>query len=146
MTPDLGPNCLQRLSADDKSRRWQVKNSAYQPSLSNKKGILFLNYQNTSISWLCYMRPWKGGPSIPYPFNYFEKYPISLKQIWQISPKFRKPCTLISLKLIQVSRISSNIYKNIMYPFKILANIPLSLKNPSRASYIRLSRFGNNAD
>ena len=20
-----------------------------------------------------------GGPSIPYPFNYFEKYPISLK-------------------------------------------------------------------
>ena len=23
--------------------------------------------------------PWKGGPSIPYPFNYFEKYPISLK-------------------------------------------------------------------
>ena len=21
--PDLGPNCLQRLSADDKGRRWQ---------------------------------------------------------------------------------------------------------------------------
>ena len=25
------------------------------------------------------MRPWKGGPSIPYPFNYLEKYPKSLK-------------------------------------------------------------------
>ena len=22
------------------------------------------------------LRPWKGGPSIPYPFNYFKKYPI----------------------------------------------------------------------
>ena len=128
MNPDLGPNCLQRLSADDKSRWWQVKNSAYQPSLSSMKVILFLNNQNTSISWLFSMRPWKGGPSIPYPFNYFEKYPISLKQIWQISPKFRKHCILISLKLIQVSRIPSNIYKNVTYPFKILANIPVSLK------------------
>ena len=25
------------------------------------------------------MRPWMGGPSIPYPFNYFKIYPISLK-------------------------------------------------------------------
>ena len=25
VVPDLGSNCLQRLSADDKSRRWQVK-------------------------------------------------------------------------------------------------------------------------
>ena len=25
--PDLGPNCLQRISADDKSRHWQGKSS-----------------------------------------------------------------------------------------------------------------------
>ena len=35
---------------------------------------------------IIFLRHWKGGPSIPYPFNYFEKYPISLKEIWQISP------------------------------------------------------------
>ena len=44
-------------------------------------------------------RPWKGGgPSIPSPSNYFEKYPISLKLIWQISSKFRRHCVPISLK------------------------------------------------
>ena len=48
------------------------------------------------------VRPWKegggGGPSIPNLFKYFEKYPISLKEIWQISAKFSKHCIPISLK------------------------------------------------
>ena len=72
--------------------------------------------------------PGNGGPRIPYPFKYFEKYPISLKKIWQISPKFRKHCVPISLKNFQVCHIPLNIYKNIPYPFKFLANIPVSLK------------------
>ena len=54
--PDLGPNCLQRLSADENCLKHRKLNSSL-------------------------MGPWKGGggPSIPYPFNYFEKYPKSLK-------------------------------------------------------------------
>ena len=43
-------------------------------------------------------------------------------------PKFRKHCIPISLKLIQVSCIPLDIYKNFLYPFKFLANIPVSLK------------------
>ena len=27
--PDLGPNCLQRLSTDDKVRRWQAKSYVF---------------------------------------------------------------------------------------------------------------------
>ena len=48
----------------------------------------------------------------------WKKYPISLKEIWQISPKFP----------YQVSHIPLNVYKNILYPFKLLDNIPESLK------------------
>ena len=70
----------------------------------------------------------EGGPSFPYPFDYFEKYPISLKETWQISPIFRKHCIPIP-----------KIYQSIPYPFKylqkypvsifkFLANIPVSLK------------------
>ena len=43
-------------------------------------------------------------------------------------PKIQKAGIPISLKLIQVSRIPLNIYKNIPYPYKFLANIPVSLK------------------
>ena len=43
-------------------------------------------------------------------------------------PKFKKHCIPISLKLTQVPRIPFNIYKNILYPFKFLANIPVSRK------------------
>ena len=82
----------------------------------------------------------KGGPSIPYPFNYFKKYSISLKLIWQISPKFRKHCIPISLKLIQVSCIPLNIYKSIQYPFKFLVNIPVSLKSLPGPQLCRLAR------
>ena len=35
--------------------------------------------QSMMESMFPYLRPWKGVPSIPYPFNYFEIYPISLK-------------------------------------------------------------------
>ena len=42
-----------------------------------------------------------GGPSIPYPFKYFEKNPKSLKEIWQLSPKIRKHCIPISLKVME---------------------------------------------
>ena len=31
--------------------------------------------------------PRSGIPGIPFPFKYFEKYPVSLKINWQISPK-----------------------------------------------------------
>ena len=43
-------------------------------------------------------------------------------------PYIQKALYPISLKLIQVSRIPLSIYKNILYPFKFLANVPVSLK------------------
>ena len=92
-----------------KGTSWHAQNAKVQVSMCSGKAL-------------------EGGPSIPYPFNYFEKYPMSLKLIWQISQKFKKHCIPISLKLIQVSRIPLSIYKNILYPFKFLANIPVSLK------------------
>ena len=46
-------------------------------------------------------------------------------------------CIPISLKLIQVSLIPLDIYNNILYPFKFLANIPVSLKTlPGPQLYI----------
>ena len=75
------------------------------------------------------MRPWKGGgvpvshiPLIILKISHITKY------IWKISPNFRKHCIPISLNMNQLSRIPLNIYKNILYPFKFLANIPVSLK------------------
>ena len=63
--------------------------------------------------------------------------------MWQIFPKFRKHCIPISLKLIEVSRIPLNIYKNIPYPFKFLANIPVSLKTlPGPHIYIDTISMG----
>ena len=74
------------------------------------------------------MRHWKGG----------SQYPISLLFFWKIFhipkinmaniPKIQKALNPISLKLIQVSRIPLSIYKNIPYPFKFFANVPVSLK------------------
>ena len=43
-------------------------------------------------------------------------------------PKSRKHCIPISLELIKISCIPLNIYKNILYPFMLLAHIPVSLK------------------
>ena len=43
-------------------------------------------------------------------------------------PKSRKHCIPISLELIKISCIPLNIYKNIPYPFMLLAHIPVSLK------------------
>ena len=53
-----------------------------------------------------------GGPSIPYPFNYFEKYPISL-----IIPKIQK-ALYPHISIIDPS---------IPYPFKYLQKYPKSL-------------------
>ena len=53
-----------------------------------------------------------------------------------MSPKFEEHCITISLKLLQVSRIPFNIYKNIPHPLKFFANIPCIPKDPSRASFI----------
>ena len=74
------------------------------------------------------LRPWKGGgSSIPYPINFFKKYPISFKKIRQLSPNIRKLCIPIFQKLIKVSHIPLFFYKNIPHPFNFLANIPISL-------------------
>ena len=43
-------------------------------------------------------------------------------------PKSRKHCIPISLELIKISCIPLNIYKNIPYPFMLLAHIPVFLK------------------
>ena len=43
-------------------------------------------------------------------------------------PKIQKACIPISLKVIRLFRIPFNINKNIPYPSKFLANIPVSLK------------------
>ena len=43
-------------------------------------------------------------------------------------PKSRKHCIPLSLELIKISCIPLNIYKNIPYPFMLLAHIPVSLK------------------
>ena len=43
-------------------------------------------------------------------------------------PKLQKELWPIYLKLIQVSCIPLNIFKNISYPLKFFANIPVSLK------------------
>ena len=81
-----------------------------------------MSYRNPGI--VTNIEALEGGPSIQYPFNYFENYPISLEQIWSISPKFRKHCIPISLKLIHVSRIPLNIYKKSSIP---LSFWPISL-------------------
>ena len=90
----------------------------------------FRSISPESIGNISHMRP---VPVAHIPLYYLEKYPISLKYIWQLSPKFRKHCIPISLKLIQISCIPLNFYKNIPYPFKFLANIP---ENSHRASFI----------
>ena len=41
--------------------------------------VAFPDHTHLLFLQLFSLRPWKGGPSIPYPFYYFEKYPISLK-------------------------------------------------------------------
>ena len=80
------------------------------------------------------LKPWKGGPYIPYPFKYFEKYPNPKRNI--TSQKFKKHCIPIFLKLILVSGIPLNIYKNIPYPFNFLVNIPVSLKTLPGPHYL----------
>ena len=69
-----------------------------------------------------------GDPSIPYPFKYFEKISHIPKRKMANIPKSRKHCIPISLELIKISCIPLNIYKNIPYPFMLLAHIPVSLK------------------
>ena len=58
---------------------------------------------------------------IPYPFEYFEKYPISLKRNWQISPKFTQ-------MYLHILKLLVKFHKSISYPFNYLANMPMSLK------------------
>ena len=48
-----------------------------------------------------------GGGGSQYPINNFEKYPISLKKIWQISQKFRMHCIPISLKFSYLNALGS---------------------------------------
>ena len=77
--------------------------------------------------------PRRVVPDITYPFKYFEKYPISLKMNWQISPKVHPNSESF------VSPYPQNIlnfHKSILYPFQYLANIPISLKTLPGASFI----------
>ena len=73
------------------------------------------------------MRPWKGGPSIPYPFNYFEKISHIPKINMANISKIQK-ALYPHIPKIDPNIPYPNIYKNIPYPFKFLANIPVSLK------------------
>ena len=93
------------------------------------------NGETSIILCILLLRLWKGGAPVSHiPLIILtKKYLI----IWQISPKFRKHCMDISLKLIQVSYITLNIYKNILYPFKFIANTPVSLKTLPRLSLLR---------
>ena len=71
----------------------------------------------------------EGGPSIPYPFNYFEKYPISIEFFGKYPQNSESILFQISLKLIQVSRIPLKYLQTYTpYPFNYLANIPVSLE------------------
>ena len=81
------------------------------------------------------MRPWREGvPVYHIPL-------IILKNIWQISPNSESIVSSIYLKLIQVSCISLNIYKNIPYTFNVFSQYPCIPKNPSRASpVLRVTR------
>ena len=54
-------------------------------------------------------------------------------------PKIQKALYAHTLKLIQISRIHFNIYKNILCHFKFLANIPVSLKTLPGPHYSRLA-------
>ena len=57
--PDLGPNCLQRLSADSKSHRYQGK--LYKPMLTNQEVLEF--YEQSSKQWrLCRVCFCVGSP------------------------------------------------------------------------------------
>ena len=58
--------------------------------------------------FLSLSRPWKGDPIIPYPLKYFEKYPISLKEIWQIT---RNSEIIISIKVSSVLRGGRCLFK-----------------------------------
>ena len=51
----------------------------------------------SDISDQCILRPWKGGPSTPYPFNYFEKTKHIPKIDMTYIPKIQKAFIPISL-------------------------------------------------
>ena len=63
------------------------------------------------------MRPWKEGPGILYPFNYFEKYPHFPKINMAIIPKIQKAL------YPHIPKIGSSI----PYPFQYLQKYPVSL-------------------
>ena len=54
------------LNVSDYPTRWETRNF-----------LIVLPVQLAKIKTINEVL--EGGPSIPYPFNYFEKYPISLK-------------------------------------------------------------------
>ena len=91
-------------------------------------------------SWCRTMRPWKGVPVSHVHLIIWKKYPIFLKCIWQIAPKFRKHCIPISLKLIQVSHIPLDIYQKYPISLKVFGHYPYIPKSPSRASTMSFKR------
>ena len=82
-------------------------------------------YAVSKVKQTALVRPWKGVPGIPYPFKYFEKYPISLKGNWQISLKFTQ---LQKALYHHIPKNTLNFHKSITYPSNYLPKTPISLK------------------
>ena len=51
--PDLGPNCLQRLSADNSSRQ-SVKQSGISGKIFNDLGLVYTQLQNYDLACSCF--------------------------------------------------------------------------------------------
>ena len=79
------------------------------------------------------LRPCKGVPGIPYPFNYFKKYPISLEINEQISPKF---IPIQKALYHHIPKSILNFHKSTPYQYKYLANILISPKTLQWPQYL----------
>ena len=60
--PDLGPNCLQRLSADDKSRRyWHQQGNSLVTSFFASLSYMYMNFIFVFSIYFFIFFGWGGG-------------------------------------------------------------------------------------
>ena len=91
-------------------------------------------YKTNKLQKLCFTQTTRfcRGPGRGVPVSHIPLIILKISHIPKIGManihKFSKHCISISPNLTQVSCIPFNIYKTISYPFKFLANIPVSLK------------------